>query len=351
MSSSQFIKSIYSLDTLDTRFTSSSKTPLNRKNDENSIADAKLPAQAILGQQTSPGAQPPKWNTPEFYFYYLCFLTIPALMVKSVYDVSQPGSPNWENISKLLSPGWIPGREVDNSDAQYSSFRDNIPYMTLVLILHPLLRRLYGSFWRIDSYTQVRQGPESDLNLSQGLSPIAAADARLEHRISFDLGFAFLFITALHGVSAIKVFLILYANYKLATQLPRTYVPLATWIFNIGILFANELCHGYPIAGIASILLPPQTTAAGKPSSGNWGSLVDNYGGILPRWEILFNITVLRLISFNLDYYWSLEQNRGSSPIEVRPSYILKMSEILTDIEEATRSGLSLRARPRLPPG
>jgi len=317
MSSLQFIKSIYSLDTLDTRFTTSSKTPLSRKNDENSIADAKLPAQQVLAQSPLPGAQPSKWKTPEFYFYYLCFLTLPALMTKAVYDVSRPGSPNWDNVSKLLSPGWIPGRQVDNSDAQYSSFRDNIPYMTLVLILHPVLRRLYGSFWRIDSYTQVRQGPGDDSGLSQGLSPSAAADARLEHRISFDLGFAFLFITALHGISAFKVLLILYINYKLATQLPRSYVPLVTWGFNVGILFANELCHGYPLAGIVSLLLPAQTTAAGRPSSGNWGSWFDNYGGLLPRWEILFNITVLRLISFNFDYYWGLEQNRGASPIEV----------------------------------
>jgi D-alanyl-lipoteichoic acid acyltransferase DltB (MBOAT superfamily) len=39
----------------------------------------------------------------------------------------------------------------------------------------------------------------------------------------------------------------------------------------------------------------------------------------MSRWEILFNITILRLISFNLDYYWSLDRRSGS-PIEVPPS-------------------------------
>jgi hypothetical protein len=48
----------------------------------------------------------------------------------------------------------------------------------------------------------------------------------------------------------------------------------------------------------------------------NWGSWLDSHGGIMPRWEILFNITVLRLISFNLDYYWSLDR-RAESPLEV----------------------------------
>ena len=186
-----------------------------------------------------------------------------------------------------------------------------------MLILHPSLRKLYDSFWRIDSYSQVCSDPKRSSGLSQGLSPSAAADARLEHRVSFDLGFAVLFTMALHGISAFKVFFILYVNYKLATSLPKPQVPYATWIFNIGILFANELCHGYPLAGVASFLLPAQTSASGSALSGdNWGSWIDAYGGLVPRWEILFNITVLRIISFNLDYYWSGDAS-GSSPIEV----------------------------------
>lgn len=27
--------------------------------------------------------------------------------------------------------------------------------------------------------------------------------------------------------------------------------------------------------------------------------------GILPRWHINWNITMLRLVSFNMDYYWA----------------------------------------------
>lgn len=113
-----FLGRLYKAETLDTRF--SSKT----------------------GQRTS-DAQPSKWNTPEYYFYGLVFLTIPLLMVKSAYDVSGPWHHTFKNYEHLLEPGWIPGRKVDNSDAQYRSFRDNIPYMALVMVLHPLLRTLY----------------------------------------------------------------------------------------------------------------------------------------------------------------------------------------------------------------
>lgn len=116
-----FLGRLYKAETLDTRF--ASKT----------------------GQRL-PDAQPSKWNTPEYYFYCLCFLIIPALMVKSVYDVSGPWHPSYKRYETLLEPGWIPGRQVDNSDAQYRSFRDNIPYMALVVILHPILRKAYESF-------------------------------------------------------------------------------------------------------------------------------------------------------------------------------------------------------------
>lgn len=49
-------------------------------------------------------------------------------------------------------------------------------------------------------------------------------------------------------------------------------------------------------------------------------------GGLLPRWSVNFNITVLRLISYNLDHYWAAKQRElgsraageGGSVLEVR---------------------------------
>ena len=189
--------------------------------------------------------------------------------------------------------------------------------MAIVLVSHPILRKLYDLFWRSNTYTQVRTTPGDNRGLTQGLSASAVADARKEQRISFDLYFAITFITALHGVSALKVLLILYVNFKIATDLPRKYVPAFTWIFNIAILFANELSHGYAFEKIAVMLSPSQNLSMGNELAlVNWGKKIDGYGGIIPRWEVLFKITVLRLISFNFDYYWSLNQ-RGSSSLEV----------------------------------
>lgn len=133
----------------------------------------------------------------------------------------------------------------------------------------------------------------------------------------FDFGFGLIFITALHGISALKVLLILFINYRIGKSLPRAYVPAVTWTFNICILFANELCGGYPLERIATFFTPGSGTPGGKGALlVQWAQTLDNIGGIMPRWEVLFKVTVLRLISFNMDYYWSVEYP-AASPIEV----------------------------------
>ena len=187
--------------------------------------------------------------------------------------------------------------------------------MLILLVIHPILRRVYESLYPIiQSFSLSATASRAGGHVS-AQSLASTGNARLEQRASFDLYFGIVYLLVLNGSSAFKVFLIFYINYGIATQTPNQHVPAVTWIFNIGILFANELCRGYPYSQIAG-LFPPWST----PES-NWGSILDRYGGVLPRWEILFNITILRLISFNLDYCWSLRRfsmgDNVSSPIEV----------------------------------
>ena len=194
------------------------------------------------------------------------------------------------------------------SDAQYYIFRINLPYMAGLLVLHPLLRRVWNAVFPLPSVN----------GNSPGRPTPQMADARLDQRASFDFSFALLFLVALHGFSALKVLTILSANYFVATKLPRKHVPWATWFFNISILFANELSDGYKFREMARLISGAQ--AADIVSDPGvlirLGAWMDSYAGIMSRWEILFNITILRLISFNLDRYWSYDRG-SSSPIEV----------------------------------
>ncbi|KAF4612610.1 hypothetical protein G7Y89_g15569 [Cudoniella acicularis] len=303
-----YVKSIYALDTIDTRFTSSSsipyKTVIDARDDPATSGSKRDDSVPGLGVKTDrhgrPVAQPSKWKTPEFYFYYFVFITIVPYMFWIAYDVSRPSDPNYHKYQHLLSP-----------DAQYFTFRRNLPYLGLLLVFHPLLRKLYN-FLR----------PLSIRNNSprlNGSSYVSAAEgeARMEQRASFDFIFAFIFLTALHGFSVVKIVIILYMNYCIATRVPRKYMPAASWIFNIGMLFANELAEGYSMAKITAYLWPLEVAGLQSDNSMvSWGQWLDSRSGIMPRWQIPFNLTMLRLVSFNLDLYWSLDP-RGGSPLEV----------------------------------
>jgi protein-cysteine N-palmitoyltransferase HHAT len=202
----------------------------------------------------------------------------------------------------LLSPGWIPGRKVDNSDSQYSSFRDNLPYLFILLFAHPILRKFYNARFPIQTPLNGKSSDNSPIPFHT-----AEADARLNQRVGYDFAFALIFLCALHGFSIIKILIILSANYVIAKKFPTSYVVPLTWLFNITTLFANEICKGYPYASIANDTFP---WTVADPNS-NWGTFFDTHSGLMPRWEILFNITVLRLISFNMDYHWSNKPEGG----------------------------------------
>lgn len=216
--------------------------------------------------------------------------------------------PRYHNFERFLSDGWIPGRKFDNSDAQYRLTRATLPYIAALLVVHPLLRKVWNSMYQPDNKkTSVR------------------GSTRLEQRASFDFVFAIVYLFVLHGVSALKVLLILYVNFQVGTKLPRKYVPAATWVFNISTLFANELCEGYRLRKMASYISPPVQpldTSQNPVDSAlmQTGAWIDSYGGLVGRWEVLFNITILRLISFNLDYYWSIDRNNSNS-LEVSSTY------------------------------
>ncbi|PGH06452.1 hypothetical protein AJ79_06542 [Helicocarpus griseus UAMH5409] len=346
MSPFYWLRRLYSLDTLDTRFTVSSNTPLKAVN---AAAELRITStnNGLLGRTGSGSfgsgsgngngsglrtnaqlggaparpsltTSPPRWKTVEFYVYYVVFLVAVPLMFKAVIDVSKESHPMYSKYSHLLDDGWIMGRKVDNSDSQYGTFRDNILYLALLLVIHPLLRRAIDAFF--PSTTGANSiAPQSGKFKNDNVSEdsFIAAEVRQKRRITFDYYFALVFIAALHGFSALKVLAILAINYNIATKLPRNKIPAATWLFNIGILFANELSNGYQYADIARILTwTSSASGVGEEnmlvSCGKW---LDSCGGIIPRWDILFNLTVLRLISFNLDYYWSLDY-RSMSPIE-----------------------------------
>ena len=84
------------------------------------------------------------------------------------------------------------------------------------------------------------------------------------HRLPFYVLLSLLMLTILHGASILKVVCILSINYVIAkaTGGTRFAIP-ATWIFNGGVLLANQWYEGYTFAtlhsGLAFLVRPEST--------------------------------------------------------------------------------------------
>lgn len=135
------------------------------------------------------------------------------------------------------------------------------------------------------------------------------SDHQFSRRVAFDLIFSLIFLTFLHGFSIFKIFIIIMINYIIAMKYAGTIAnPVLTWAFNLTMLFLNEIFDGYKFSQI----LPWLIAGEGR----GFGHAIDELGGFMPRWEIHFNITMLRLVSFNMDYYWS-HHHEGGAVMEV----------------------------------
>ncbi|KAK2460146.1 hypothetical protein APHAL10511_007825 [Amanita phalloides] len=216
-------------------------------------------------------ASPPRWSTLEFKFYFLMFVLVVPFLFWIPVSFSLPTHPNYALFRERLSPGWILYRQMDNSDAQYHSFRNNLPLLALVAFFHVSAKLAWTR-----------------------LTPKFATNS-----IPFNIFFSILAITGLHGANFLKIALILWINYGIAKYVGNLSKlgPILTWIFNAAILFSNELCDGYRFASLSNHL-----------------AFLDSiFQGAYPRWHVIFNMTMLRLISFNMDYYWSCNRQPDSS--------------------------------------
>lgn len=192
-----------------------------------------------------------RWHTAEFKFYMVVFAVVVPLMYKTAMDASNETNPNYPRFQHLLSDGWMFGRKVDNLDQQYRFLRDNFWLLCALVAGHLLLRR-------------------------------AVAAAVPHARPRFDLVFGLLYVVALHGTNVVRIVVHVVAMYAMAKHIanPRA-AKAALWTYGILTLFANEKLRHYRT---------------------HVGFLDNGFHGIVPRWDIFYNFTLLRMLSFALDY-------------------------------------------------
>lgn len=219
-----------------------------------------------------------KWNTLEFKIYGVIFAVVVPFMFKAAMDSLNETNPNYPRFKHLLSDGWIFGRQVDNLDLQYSFFRDNALLIIAIVTGHQVLRRALLFF------------------------------QLFQKRTSFDFIYGIGFVFAMHGFNIVKIALHVTIMYSIGKFAPDYRVALwGTWIYGISSLFINEKFWNTP-----------------------WGiNIIDTgFHGIIARWDVFYNVALLRMMSFNLDFI----EKKFSDPVIGRHEKIDSL-DVLDDRE------------------
>ncbi|PJF19189.1 hypothetical protein PSACC_01031 [Paramicrosporidium saccamoebae] len=208
-----------------------------------------------------------RWASGEFLIYYAVLAFAMFTVFQSAYNFSLPTNLNFTNYSHNLRAGWM-GRPMDNSDAQWRSFREPLPLAIL----------LFGGFLALNGMARMighRRAWSFDFSM----------------RVRAALTLAFLIV--LHGLHTIKILVLVGGNFLISSTCKGKRINVIfTWIYNIGLLFALEYFkvsyRDHPLLSIAE-------------------SFFNLLPAAVPRWSVTFNITILRLISYNVDYYYSFQ--------------------------------------------
>ncbi|KAJ7639190.1 MBOAT, membrane-bound O-acyltransferase family-domain-containing protein [Roridomyces roridus] len=230
-----------------------------------------IPSTSRKPPSQEPG--PVRWRTLEFRFYAVFIPIIVFIMAWIPISLSSPTHPNYPRFRARLSQGWMFGRLVDNSDAQYRGFRDNFIPLALAAVAF-----LVAKFIR----TRLHGGSGDKMYL-----------------LRFNFGAAIVMLLALHGTSILKIIPIITANYLIAKSYRGSkFGPICTWVYNVAMIFMNDWYSGYKFGDIFAPL-----------------AFLDSSEGIYPRWHVTFNITMLRLLSFSMDYYWACNNSAPSENV------------------------------------
>ncbi|KAJ3390669.1 glycerol transporter [Lobulomyces angularis] len=192
-----------------------------------------------------------------FTFEYLVYITITVIgfswLFWEAHRFSNPKLDNYKNYYFRLQEGWLFGRMVDNSDAQYAGFRNNIKLLLPVMVLHSLLSNLFK------------------------LYDLEAKNQCTKASLSFNLLFALIFLTVLYGTGVIKILIFITFFYGITKTFGYWKMfPIVVWIFAISTLFLNDYYNGYKFENLHKKFY-----------------YLDNYNGIQKNC---------------MDYYWMLRR-------------------------------------------
>ncbi|GAQ80191.1 hypothetical protein KFL_000480320 [Klebsormidium nitens] len=196
-----------------------------------------------------------RWSVQLVACCLLCLCTIGTVIRRVVRLSKEFDQGQWKGYLPGLQEGWLLNRQIDLSDAQWRNFRSSAQ----ILIAAALGTTLLGSLFR------------------------NTPRARTLYWLLVGMGFNF----QLHGAYSLFVLVIATANFLLVKVLAgRRLCPVVFWTASCAMLVYIRLADGFSFSSFGA--------------SWEW---LDYHKGSL-RWHIGFNLVMLRILSFGLDYHW-----------------------------------------------
>ncbi len=163
------------------------------------------------------------------------------------------------------------GLKKDTSDSQWNHFSQNMDLIVIIAII----------FLSISNYLK-------------GLKRV-----KLNNYIELILYYIFFglaYILYLFRGGAIYWFFFTLLNYKLTNIFYKKRKMIAiVWILNLSTMFCNDLYHGYDLRLIFPFLS----------DSSIINSIEESRKDALVQWHVVFNMTILRMISYSMDKHWA----------------------------------------------
>jgi len=194
-------------------------------------------------------------NYTEIIFYISAVACAAWNVVSETIAITRPSGSVYPLIEHLLKTGWIPGRCIDLSDHQYQSFRSGILGLAAI----------YAAFATLNRLTK----------RSHSMATISTL----------------VFLVALHGLRSVEILLLVTLNYVIVRLMQRmkssaSLVVQFTWAMALALLVVFD----------------------GLNRHSNWTLIPEHWipfqvPAALPRWSVIFKISLLRMISYNFDMH------------------------------------------------
>lgn len=194
------------------------------------------------------------------YIFYLCYWR----------------SNEWANrLRYTLRPGIVPGRRVDATDAQWRQLRELFLPLFIIAFIWVLLSNVVRKAFGTKSI------------------------ARKVFYVASILGVLF----GLHSKALVFPIFVSVVHYMIAKVFRTSRIGIfVAWVWNIGITLFM-----YDTSGFRTIDLF------------DW--FFDN--GQMLRWHTIFKISLLRMISFHMDYYWALKKRPPNQRVSVKYKFLI----------------------------